>query len=115
MSLEICNIVVNKLHQLGDAPVIEDTYTDSLLKFCQYCEIFPNILKFEGKNSVLLLNVIPSHGVNFWVRCASGNVFLQISECLENFYNIGKISKESQYRYLIPQLVELVQYHVADL
>ena len=47
MSLEICNIVVNKLHQLGDALVIEDTYTDSLLKFCQYCKIFPNILIFE--------------------------------------------------------------------
>ena len=30
----------------------------------------------NASGAMLLLNLIPSHGVNFWVRCASGNVYL---------------------------------------
>ena len=30
----------------------------------------------NASGAMLLLNLIPSHGVHFWVRCASGNVYL---------------------------------------
>ena len=49
----------------------------------------------------------PSHGVNFWVRCASGNVFWEVFPYLKaifkNFAITPKIASFGMRRLPLPQ------------